>query len=85
MPYGEQSLDPMCAEVEVVAHGWAIICGKKKVRLTFTNENRDQDITFYIQNLSIVPSEPSVIMYVIDDPLQLVDSAEGWETTKSKK
>jgi hypothetical protein len=55
MPHGEQSLDPMCAEVEVVADGWAIICGKKKVRLTSTNEKRDQDITFHMQNQGIVP------------------------------
>ena len=55
MPHGEQSLDPMCAEVEVVADGWATICGKKKVRLTSTNEKRDQDITFHMQNQGIVP------------------------------
>ena len=75
----------MCAEVEVVADGWATIYGKKKVRLTSIDENIDQDITFHIQNLSIVPSEPSAIVYVIDDPLQVVASAKGWETTMSKK
>lgn len=29
MPHGEQSLDPMCAEVEVVADGWAAV-GRKR-------------------------------------------------------